>query len=117
MADKPRWALNDDEWRLLVITFVGGLASIIVGAAMLGGALALARYEERTGSLTGLAFSTTVSLPLCVTPFLLVVAPARPDSRWQRLTARGLKLAITTSATLLFCYLALAWIGVAVQVK
>jgi len=36
-----QWTAQD--WRMLVITFVGGVASIIVGAALVGLAFALAR--------------------------------------------------------------------------
>ncbi|MCW2904130.1 MAG: hypothetical protein JWO67_6395 [Streptosporangiaceae bacterium] len=42
-TEKPRWPITAEEWRLLVITFIGGLASILVGAAALGIAVALGR--------------------------------------------------------------------------
>jgi hypothetical protein len=42
-AERPLWVLNRDEQRVLIITFVGGLASIVVGACVIGGAIALAR--------------------------------------------------------------------------
>jgi hypothetical protein len=34
---------SDEDWRLLMITFAGGLASIIVGAGILGSVVILAR--------------------------------------------------------------------------
>jgi hypothetical membrane protein len=37
---------SPEDWRILMITFVGGLASILVGAAMLGLAVILARKEQ-----------------------------------------------------------------------
>jgi hypothetical protein len=42
-------ALRADEWHLFAITFVAGVASIVVGAAMIGISLALARifWNER----------------------------------------------------------------------
>lgn len=42
-TEKPRWPVTAEEWRLLVITFIGGLASILVGAAALGIAVELGR--------------------------------------------------------------------------
>lgn len=42
--DRPLWQLSRDEQRILLITFAGGLASIVVGAAIIGASLALARY-------------------------------------------------------------------------
>lgn len=42
-TEKPRWKPSPEEWRLLVITFVGGLASIVVGAGLIGAALVLGR--------------------------------------------------------------------------
>jgi len=54
--DRPLWKLSRDEQRVLLITFVGGLASIIVGAAVIGVAIALAHHAERPGfSMAGLA--------------------------------------------------------------
>ena len=41
------WALSAAEWRLLVITFVGGLGSIVAGAGIIGGAIAIARTATR----------------------------------------------------------------------
>lgn len=43
---KRPWELPADEWRLLMITFVGGLASIVVGAGLIGAALALDRVSR-----------------------------------------------------------------------
>jgi hypothetical protein len=40
----PPWELSAAEWRLLVITAVGGFVSIVAGAGVIGGAIALARW-------------------------------------------------------------------------
>jgi hypothetical protein len=37
------WDLSRDDQRLLIITFVGGLASLVAGACVIGGAIALVR--------------------------------------------------------------------------
>lgn len=42
---RPLWVLSVDEQRLLLITFVGGLASIVVGGAMIGFAIAYAKWQ------------------------------------------------------------------------
>jgi len=43
VAERSLWKLSRDEQRILMITFVGGLASIVVGACVIGGLIALAR--------------------------------------------------------------------------
>ena len=58
--DKKLWELSRDEQRLLLITFLttfaGGLASIIVGAVIIGGSIALAHSWQHNGAnLSGLA--------------------------------------------------------------
>jgi hypothetical protein len=40
--ERPLWVLSTGEKRILLITFAGGLASIIVGAAVIGASVALA---------------------------------------------------------------------------
>lgn len=40
--DRPLWKLDLNEQRILLTTFLGGLASIIVGACFIGLAIALA---------------------------------------------------------------------------
>jgi hypothetical protein len=42
--DRPLWSLSRDEQRILAITFVGGLASIILAAGIIGAAIALGRW-------------------------------------------------------------------------
>ncbi len=45
-VERPLWVLSRDDQRVLFITFVGGLASIIVSACVIGGAIAVARAEK-----------------------------------------------------------------------
>jgi hypothetical protein len=47
--DRPVWQLSRDEQRVLLITFVGGLGAIVIGAAIIGLALALARAGRQGG--------------------------------------------------------------------
>lgn len=42
-VERPLWEMSRDEQRLLIITFVGGLASIVAGACVIGGPIALVR--------------------------------------------------------------------------
>jgi hypothetical protein len=108
MTEKPRWELTPEDWRTLTITFVGGVASIIVGAGLLGAALALAHWQTqgvRGGHWVGLALSTvgiwTVTLAL--------LRFHKPKDRWDVLIAGFLAL---FAAVLL-----LTWIGIAAGVK
>ena len=41
--ERPIWKLDRSEQRILLITFVGGVASIVVAAGIIGGAIANAR--------------------------------------------------------------------------
>ena len=72
-VERPLWELSRDEQRLLIITFVGGLASIVAGACVIGGAIALVRALKPTHFLLGsLAFGTAVYIVIVV-----LVAKAR----------------------------------------
>jgi hypothetical protein len=43
-ADRPLWRLTVEDQRVLLITFAGGLGAIVVGAGMIGAALAFGRF-------------------------------------------------------------------------
>jgi hypothetical protein len=60
-ADEPRplWPLSLDDQRVLWLTFVGQLASFIVGVVIVGGAIALARAAH--ADLALLLFFTVFS--------------------------------------------------------
>lgn len=67
--ERPAWKLDRNEQRMLVITFIGGLASIIVGACLIGGAIALARYEEHAPgfSILGLTLYSVTTVAAVAT--------------------------------------------------
>jgi hypothetical protein len=107
----PLWALSAAEWRLLVITFVGGLGSIVAGACVIGGAIALARRDKhfdpgQWGLTTALAL---VGLVLALVMFRYFP----PDDRVDRWLKQG------TIAVFGFgvVFALLVWIGVAAGVK
>jgi hypothetical protein len=45
-VERPLWKLSRDEQRVLIITFIGGLASIVAGVCVIGGAIALVRLMK-----------------------------------------------------------------------
>jgi hypothetical protein len=47
--DRPFWSLSREDQRLLWVTFVGGVASFIVGAVIIGAAIGLARVSRAAG--------------------------------------------------------------------
>src|SRR5690242_20707963 len=44
--DRPIWSFSRDDKRFLLITFLGGVMSIMAGAAVIGAAIAYARWER-----------------------------------------------------------------------
>jgi hypothetical protein len=54
--------LSAAEWRLLVITFVGGLGSLIAAAWIIAGAIAIARHVRNGGALWIWAADTAFGL-------------------------------------------------------
>jgi hypothetical protein len=73
--ERPLWEFSRDEGRVLIVTFVGGLASIVVGASVIGGAIALVRALKPTHSLlVFLIFITTVYIFVVV---LVAIALSR----------------------------------------
>lgn len=76
------WELSADEKRLLLITFVGGLASIVLGAVMIGAALALTRWEaHRHPDMLNLAMVTVLGVPAGIPVWRAGPAAAAPDAR------------------------------------
>jgi hypothetical protein len=69
VVERPLWQLSRDEQRVLIITFVGGLASIVAGASVIGGAIALVRWQRGQHLPHPLGFligATAVSICLAV---------------------------------------------------
>jgi hypothetical protein len=112
----PRWPLEPEENRFLVITFIGGVGAFIVGAGFVGGAIALARLVQRaklpwwawlllaiftviTGVMTGMQFH---------------------ERRWQKTSDPdeiGGALTQLGSYVLIFTLAVLMWVGLAAGVK
>ena len=68
VAERPLWELSRDEQCVLIITFVGGLASIVAGVCVVGGAIALVR------GLRALDFP----------PSVLAILTMGTSSQWSR---------------------------------
>jgi hypothetical protein len=78
VEERPLWEFSRDEHRVLIITFVGGVASIVVGASVIGGAIALVRAIKPAHSLlVFLIFITAVYI-------LVVVLAAIAWNHWRR---------------------------------
>jgi hypothetical protein len=65
--ERSLWQLDRGEQRVLLITFVGGVASIVAAALIVGGAIAIARRSSGgTGSWAALTWSVGVFFVLAV---------------------------------------------------
>ena len=111
--ERELWELSADEKRLLLITFVGGLASIVLGAVMIGAALALTRWEaHRHPDMLNLAMVTVLGVPAGIPVWskkfrsLNKINPCSPGFR-----------VFATVYVLLASVLVLWWIGVGAGVK
>ena len=108
----PPWALSPAEWRLLAITFVGGLGSLLAAAVILGAALALARNEH--GHLGNFALGSAIVIGLSL--FSLTVV-RRGWTSSSFLVERVIKPILLAAYCLMIAVLLLIWIGVAAGVK
>ena len=81
VVDRPLWVLSRDEQRVLIITFVGGVASVVAGVCVVGGAIAVLRFLRAQGdfSLWILVVATAVQISS-----MLVAARARRHGLWSR---------------------------------
>ena len=107
--ERPFWVLDSQEQRLLWITFVGGVASIVVSAAILGVAVALARWFVARNTST-FAWINLVFLLVCGSflTFLMI--------RWRIVPRRWLRW-VAAIFFLIFATVILVWIGIAAGVK
>jgi hypothetical protein len=108
VAERSLWNLSRDEQRILIITFVGGLASIVAGVCVVGVAIALARGIRAIH----LPLSALVGLTVAYTGYVISIAL---DFRRR---SRSRPRSTVASIVLLLFYVALsicllAWIGVA----
>lgn len=99
--ERPLWVLSADEKRMLLITFVGGLASIVIGAAMIGSAIAYARWPAANSILVPTLAGAAVALFL----YSLIIRRSRFPS-W-------LKWGMTIMAALLLGTALLSFVGIA----
>jgi hypothetical protein len=106
--ERPWWQLRGDEdKRFLWLTFVGGLAAILVSVCVIGAAIALARFHAKgLGAQLSLLSVTVVSYYLT----------------WEHMRRTRAGLEKRSRTWLAFLLLAdavftLQWIGVAVGVK
>ena len=103
--ERPLWKLDRGEWRTLIITFAGGFGSIVAAACVIGLAIALARWENKSG-LGYVAAGTAVGIGT----FLVVLVAARRG--WIDLSKT---LVIAIGVVMIGLWL-LVWIGVAAGV-
>jgi hypothetical protein len=116
-GERSVWSLSRDDQRLLWITFLAGLASLIVAAATIGAAIAVARWVWRAPGLGlgTLALFTALTLTQFVFAYLAFrhrhrgVQPWLPDSPTVRVFWVLASLALVLEL--------LAWIGVAAAIK
>lgn len=115
--ERPLWKLSRDEQRVLFITFIGGLASVIAAAVIIGLALAIARYERGVSSLPELAAYTVATGVFAVLGIYLLLSPRPPTllppGRAKRLVKTLIILYIFTLTVAAFCVFILTWIGIA----
>jgi hypothetical protein len=113
MPDEERrlWELSLDEKRILLVTFLGGVASIVVGAALIGVAIALARSQLRMPrNLIGMA----IALPCAIFGVWYV---GRPYSRRVLIGRNPWMRAVAVAFFALASVFILFWVGIAAGVK
>lgn len=106
--ERPVWALSREDQRLLWVTFIGGVASFIVGAVIIGVAIALARYFATNRAI--LAFITLgTTVVSVVIPY--IQARRRGVSMWSLTSPWVFPIQAVAVACLII------WIGVAAGIK
>ena len=104
-VERPLWVLSRDEQRVLIVTFVGGLASIIASACVIGGAIALARALQKGHFPLTPTYGTAAFILIGV----LIITGLRSSSELLNFFAK-LFLPLWGFP---FALLLLAWIGIA----
>jgi hypothetical protein len=108
---RPLWQLSRDEQRVLLITFVGGLASIMVGAALVGVAFVLAHYEQKIHPQNWFTFGLTTGILVAMTVLLFVAHWTIPRPDRGAVYRRALAL-VDTLVALSWCICILWLVGV-----
>ena len=106
------WKLSPADWRLLIITFAGGLGSLVAAAGIIGGAIALARYQKSTGGLIGLVMVTAVMLLMFPAVVVYMRRPP-PEDGWD-IRFRRIVIGVVVFSIV---FVLLAWIGLAAGIK
>ena len=112
--DRPFWSLSPEDHHALWVNFIGTVASALVIAAILGGAITLARAYKNLSVWTLLP--AALLLPLVALIFFRASTPtkeAKEESRGPRLAS----LAIAWLFTLLAVFYLLVLIGRAAGIK
>jgi len=105
VVERPLWELSRDEQRVLISTFVGGLASIVAGVCVVGGAIALARGMRALHVPLGFLISVTVG-------YTFMVWGVSARRRWSGPGRRPASIVFLLMCLGLSIWL-LAWIGLA----
>jgi hypothetical protein len=106
--EQSLWRLNRDEQRTLIITFIGGLASIVAAACVLGGAIALDRWiaHNNHGHIDWRGEAVTSAILVLGGGFVLYfVRGPNMSKRWN--------WTVTVVYGLLLALVLLLWIGLA----
>ena len=109
VAERSLWDLSRDEQRILIITFVGGLASIVVGACVIGGAIGIARSLRTDHYPLNDQFIGTATVTLIIAVF--VIYRLRAGAEYKPLLR--LMLIVMVPVAVLLAMFLLAWIGLA----
>jgi hypothetical protein len=114
--EQPLWKLDRGEKRVLFITFVGGLASLIAAAVIIGGGIALAhawfglKSHTAAGNVVG-----TVTLIVAILVVVGLPISVRVLQNGKRL-ARSVAWVVIWVAVLYSAVVSLAVIGLAAGV-
>lgn len=116
VVERPLWVLSSDEQRVLVITFVGGLASIIAGVCVIGGAIALVRVMKASHFSLLWLFIFTAGFCLVWMSYWLFYSRIRPSDLPKWLHPLTFQAWLVTSMVMwigVSIVLLLTWIGLA----
>src|SRR6266568_983575 len=108
-VQRPPWVLSHDEQRALIITFIGGLASIIAGACVIGGAIAMARSMKASHAPLSDQIYWTAAIGL-ITAFVVFLRRHFPKVS-KEIFGRFDWVVILVCFYVPFAMFLLAWIG------
>ena len=114
-GDRPVWSLTRDEQRILAITFVGGLASIVAGVMIVGLSLALLRYEGPPHGHTTSSFLLSQGIVTVIAAIGTgaYISTRRQPTTLHSVTWTGIGIALVVTDIVV----TLTWVGLAAGVK